>query len=110
MTYPERFDVIARARRLANDMARHIIGENDPTGTEEACARCVDLAIAALSDAAAQADALRALLTRAEKALDHVEAVLSIVQPRSHTREYLETLDQVRGVLATIAEYDKGRS
>ena len=52
-------DVIARARRLANDMARHIIGENDPTGAEEACARCVDLAIAALSDAAAQVDEAR---------------------------------------------------
>lgn len=33
-------------------------------------------------------------------ALVHVEAVLSIVSPRSHTKEYLETLDQVRSALA----------
>lgn len=33
-------------------------------------------------------------------ALDRVEALLSIVLPRSHTKEYLETLDQVRAALA----------
>lgn len=33
-------------------------------------------------------------------ALDHVEAVLSIVMPRSHMKEYLETLDEVRAALA----------
>jgi hypothetical protein len=34
------------------------------------------------------------------EALNHVEAVLSIVQPRSNTKEYLETLAQVRTALA----------
>jgi hypothetical protein len=53
---------------------------------------------AALSDAALVIEAARL-------ALEHVEAVLSIVQPRSHTKEYLETLEQVRGALAAIAEY-----
>ena len=31
--------------------------------------------------------------------LDHVEAVMSIVQPRSSKKEYLETLAEVRAVL-----------
>lgn len=34
--------------------------------------------------------------------LERVEALLSIVRPRSHTREYLETLREVRGVLAAV--------
>lgn len=33
-------------------------------------------------------------------ALVHAEAVLSIVMPRSHMKEYLETLDEVRAALA----------
>lgn len=42
-------DTTERARRLANEMARHIIGENDPTGAEEACQRCVHIAERALT-------------------------------------------------------------
>lgn len=34
------------------------------------------------------------------EALDRVEAVMSIVQPRSDTKEYLDTLRQVRAALA----------
>ena len=35
-------------------------------------------------------------------ALDHVEAVLSIVEPRSHKAEYLTLLEEARAVLARV--------
>lgn len=34
------------------------------------------------------------------EALDHAEAVMSIVLPRSHTAEYIECLDKIRAALA----------
>jgi hypothetical protein len=34
------------------------------------------------------------------EALQHVEAVMSIVAPRSDTKEYLEALDKARAAIA----------
>ena len=48
----------------------------------------------------AERDRLRADVAELVGVLDHVEAVLSIVEPRSHKAEYLTLLEQVRAVLA----------
>ena len=45
-------------------------------------------------------DDLRAVLRDLYDALESCETVMMIVQPRSHTREYLACLDQARAALA----------
>lgn len=50
------------------------------------------------------ADRVREINIKLVAALDHVEAVLSIVEPRSHKAEYLVTLSEVRAALAAAKE------
>ncbi|GJD85428.1 hypothetical protein [Methylobacterium haplocladii] len=89
--FSQALDEIAAPLDVLRGIARD--WSNCPTDQAE-----IDLARA--DRAETEPAALKARIAALEAALDQAEACMSIVQPRSHTAEYLRTLNFIRTALA----------